>query len=100
MRPAARSSTHAQLEQAKKIESQAEKQNWNAPASLHAMIDGHKQRFEKLKDNKEAAEIVAYDRDSIERLDKRLVEIAQEEAAKAAAQKEAARQAAAEMPQP
>ena len=95
-----RAQLHAQLEQAKKVEGQAEKQNWNAPAPLRAMIDGHKQRIEKLKDNKEAAEIVAYDRDAIERLEKRIVAIAQEEAAQAAAQKEAARQAAVETPQP
>jgi DNA repair exonuclease SbcCD ATPase subunit len=95
-----RAQLHAQLEQAKKVEGQAEKQNWNAPAPLRAMVDGHKQRIEKLKDNKETAEILAYDRDAIERLEKRIVAIAQEEAAQAAAQKEAARQAAAAAPPP
>jgi hypothetical protein len=94
-----RAQLHAQLEQAKKTEGQDEQQNWNAPGQLRALIDGHKQRIEKLKGNKEAAEIVAYDREAIERLEKRIAQIAEEEAAKAAAQKEVARQAAAEASQ-
>ena len=93
---------HAQLEQAKKTESEAEKQNWNSPGKLHALIEGHRQRIEKLKDNKEAAEIVAYDRDAINRMEKRIAEIAEQEAAQAEVQKaEAARQAEqASHPQP
>jgi hypothetical protein len=85
---------HAQLEQAKATEGAAEKQHWNSPGQLRALIESHQQRLEKLKYNKEAAEIVAYDRDAIDRLEKRIAQLAEEEAAKAEAAKEAARQAA------
>jgi hypothetical protein len=91
-----RAQLHAQLEQAKKTESAAEQQDWNSPDQLRALIDGHQQRAEKLKDNKEAAEIVAYDRDAVDRLQKRIAQIGEEEAAREEARKEAARQAAQE----
>ena len=91
-----RAQLHAQLEQAMKTEGQAEQQNWHTPEQLRALIDGHKRRIEKLKDNKEAAEIVAYDRGAMERLEKRIAQIAEEEAARAEAEKEAAKQAAAD----
>lgn len=87
-----RAQLHAQLEEARKNESAAEQQGWNSPERLRAMIEGHEQRIARLKDNKEAGEIVAYDRDSVARLEKRIVQIAEEQAAKA----EAAKQAAAE----
>jgi hypothetical protein len=48
----------------------------------------------KLKDNAAAAEIIAYDREAIDRLEKRIAQIAEEEAAKAEAAQEAAKQAA------
>jgi hypothetical protein len=89
-----RTQLHTQLEEAKKTEGAAEKQNWDSPEHLRAFIEGHQQRIEKLKDNKEAAEIVAYDRDAIDRLEKRIAQIADEEAAKAEAAKEAAKEAA------
>ena len=89
-----RSQLHAQLEEAKKTEAAAEKQDWNSPEQLRGLIQGHEQRIERLKDNKEAAEIVAYDRDAVDRLEKRISQIAEEEAAKAEAAKEAAREAA------
>jgi len=95
-----RAQLHAQLEEAKKTEGQAEQQGWNSPEQLRALIDGHKQRIEKLKDNKEAAEIVAYDRQAIDRLEKRMAQIAEEEAARAEAEKEAAKRAADEARQP
>lgn len=91
-----RAQLHAQLEQAKKTEAQAEQQSWNSPNQLRGLIEGHQLRIDKLKDNKEAAEIVAYDRDTIDRLGKRIAQIAEEEAAKAEAEKEAAKQAAEE----
>jgi hypothetical protein len=81
---------HAQLEQSKKTESEAETQNWNSSEKLRALIEGHRQRMERLKDNKEAAEIVAYDRDAIDRMEKRIAQIAEQEAAKAEAAKQAA----------
>ena len=87
---------HAQLEDAKKTEAAAEKQDWDSPEKLRAMIQGHEQRIEKLKDNKEAAEIVAYDRDAVDRLEKRITQIAEQEAAKQKAAEEAAKEAARE----
>jgi len=85
---------HAQLGEAKKSEAAAEKQDWDSPDRLRALIQGHEQRIEKLKDNKEAAEIVAYDRDAVDRLEKRIAQIAEEEAARAEAAREAAQESA------
>jgi len=90
----ARVHLHAQLEEAKNTEAAAEKQHWDSPDGLRALIQGHEQRIDRLKNNKEAAEVVAYDRDAIDRLEKRIAQIAEEEAAKAEAQKEAAQEAA------
>lgn len=89
-----RAQLHAQLEEARKTEGAAEQQQWNSTGQLRALLQGHEQRIARLKDNKEAAEIVAYDRDSIDRLQKRIAQIAEQEAAKAEAAKEAAQQAA------
>lgn len=85
-----RAQLHRQLEEAKKTESQAEQQAWNSTAGLRALIEGHQQRIDQLKDNHEAGEIVAYDRDAIERLEKRIADLAAQEAARAEAAKEAA----------
>jgi membrane protein involved in colicin uptake len=96
-----RAQLRAQLETAKKTEATAETEAWGSAEKLRALAQAHQQRIDKLKDNKEAAEIVAYDRDAIERLTKRIAQIAEEEAAKAeaakaeAAKAEAAKQAAA-----
>ncbi len=84
-----RAQLHEKLAEAKKTEGQAEQQAWNSPAQLRALIEGHHQRIEKLKDNKEAADIVAYDRDAVDRLEKRIAQIAEEQAAKAEAAKAA-----------
>jgi hypothetical protein len=87
---AGRAQLHEKLAEAKKTEGQAEQQAWNSPAQLRALMEGHQQRIEKLKDNKEAADIVAYDRDAVDRLEKRIAQIAEEQAAKAQAAKQAA----------
>jgi hypothetical protein len=79
-----RSQLHAQLEDASKLETEVEKQGWNSPNDLRRLIQGHEQRIDKLKDNTEAKEIVAYDRDAIDRLQKRIAELAEQQAAKAA----------------
>jgi hypothetical protein len=89
-----RTQLHAQLDEARKTEAAAEKQDWDSSDKLRAMLQGHEQRIEKLKDNKEAAEIVAYDHDAVDRLEKRLAQIAEVEAAKAEAAKEAAKEQA------
>ncbi len=75
---------HQQLEEAQKTEAQAEKQNWDSAAVLRVLINGHQQRMEKLKGNTQAGEILAYDQSAIERLEKRIAELAAQEAAKAA----------------
>ena len=81
-----RTKLRAQFEDAKRIEAQTEQQDWNSPANLRALIQGHEQRIAKLKDNSQAAEIVAYDREAINRLEKRITELAEQQAAKAEAQ--------------
>jgi hypothetical protein len=81
-----RAQLHAQLEDARKVETQAEKQDWNSPADLRRLVQGHEQRIEKLKDNAEAKEIVAYDRDAVDRLQKRIAALAEQQAARAAEQ--------------
>jgi hypothetical protein len=81
-----RAQLHAQLEDARKLETQVEQQAWNSSPDLRRLIQGHEQRIEKLKDNPEAKEILAYDRDAVDRLQKRIVELAEQQAAKAAQQ--------------
>ncbi len=78
-----RTQLHTQLEDAKKLETRVEQQDWNSPADLRRLIQGHEQRIEKLKDNSEAKEIVAYDRDAVDRLQKRIAALAEQQTAKA-----------------
>jgi hypothetical protein len=78
-----RAQLHTQLEDAKKLETGVEQQDWNSAADLRRLIQGHEQRIEKLKDNAEAKEIVAYDRDAVDRLQKRIAALAEQQAAKA-----------------
>jgi len=94
-----RAQLHAQLEEAKKTEAAEEKHDWDSSERLRVLVQGHEQRIEKLKDNKEATEIVAYDRDAIDRLGKRIAQVQDEEAARAQAAKEAAERAAQESAQ-
>ena len=81
-----RAQLHAQLEDARKLETEVEKQDWNSPTDLRRLIKGHEQRIERLKDNTEAKEILAYDRDAVDRLQKRIAELAEQQAARAAEQ--------------
>jgi hypothetical protein len=81
-----RAQLHAQLEDARKLETQVEKLGWNSSRDLRRLIQGHEQRIDKLKDNPEAKEILAYDRDAVDRLQKRISELAEQQAARAAAQ--------------
>jgi len=70
-----RQQLHAQFEAAKKREAQFEQQDWNSITPLHNLILAHQQRIDKLTGNKEAAEIIAYDRDALIRLQKRINEL-------------------------
>lgn len=79
---------HQQLEDAQKSEGEVEKRNWDSAAALRRIVAGHQQRMEELKGNTQADEILAYDRQSIERLEKRIADLAAQEAAKAEAAEE------------
>src|ERR1700756_115672 len=70
-----RQQLHTQLEAAKKREAQFEQQDWNNMTLLHNLILAHQQRIDKLTGNNEAAEIIAYDRDAMIRLQKRINEL-------------------------
>jgi CRISPR/Cas system CMR-associated protein Cmr1 (group 7 of RAMP superfamily) len=74
-----RQKLHEQLEQSKQNESQLEKQAWNSIPELRQLIDWHQHRIEQLTGNTEAGEIVAYDRDAIARMEKRIAELIQQE---------------------
>lgn len=70
-----RQQLHAQLEQAQRTEAQIEKQDWDSPLLLEEVIKAHQQRIDKLKDNSQAGEILAHDREAIDRLQKRIAEL-------------------------
>jgi hypothetical protein len=79
-----RAQLRRQLDDAQKTEALVEKQNWDSAVALRRLIDGHQQRIDKLKGNTQAGEILAYDQQSIERLEKRIADLAAQEAARAA----------------
>jgi hypothetical protein len=79
---------HQQFEEAQKTEAEVEKQNWDSTAALRRLIAGHQQRMEKLKGNAQAGEILVYDQQSVERLEKRIADLAAQEAQKAEAAQE------------
>lgn len=70
---------HQQLLDTRQYESGLEHQAWNSGFKLHQLIDWHQQRIDKLTGNSQAAEILAYDRDSIARLQNRINELAQQQ---------------------
>ena len=78
----------AQLEEARRLEADGEKRAWNSEPQLRALIKGHQRRIEKLDGNTQAAEILAYDRESITRLEKRIADLAEQQASKAVEQVE------------
>lgn len=80
-----RTKLHAQLEEAKQREAQFEKQDWNSPTALRELIKSHQQRIDQLTGDSQAAEILAYDRDSITRLEKRINDLAEQQSAQPAA---------------
>jgi hypothetical protein len=79
-----RAQLRRQLDDAQKTEALVEKQDWDSAVALRSLINGHKQRIDKLKGNTEAGEIVAYDQAATERLEKRIADLAAQEAARAA----------------
>jgi hypothetical protein len=80
-----RQKLHEQLEESKRTEDKIEKQEWDSPALLEQVIVAHQQRIDKLKDNSQAGEIIAHDREAIERLQKRIEELRAQAATQPAA---------------
>lgn len=85
---------HAQLQETIQHESQIEKQAWNSMDDLVKLIQWHQQRIQKLTGNPQAGEILAYDRNSIARIQARINELAAEEKAKEEAAIEQAKEEA------
>jgi TolA-binding protein len=89
-----RQQLHTELEQAKAREGEIEKQDWNSVTLLRDVIKAHQHRIEQLSGNSQAGEIVAYDRESVARLEKRLSDLEAQEAARPRAEDQAAAQSA------
>lgn len=70
-----RQQLHDQLEQSERREADIEKQDWNSVTLLHDLIGAHQHRIDQLSNNSQATEIVAHDRDAMERLQKRINEL-------------------------
>jgi small-conductance mechanosensitive channel len=80
-----RAQLHSQLEQAEQSEGQAEKQAWNSVPELAQLAKWHEHRVERLAGNSQGGVIVAYDRDSIARLQQRIADLAEQAKAEASA---------------
>lgn len=70
-----RQQLHQQLLDSQKREAEIEQADWGSITLLQALIKSHQQRIEKLTGNSQAGEIVAHDRDSIARLEKRIADL-------------------------
>ena len=86
---------HQQLEETKQHEAEVEKNVWNSTDQLVKLIHWHQDRIEKLKGNSQAGEIVAYDTDSVARIQARINQLAEQEKAKELAAIEKAKEEAA-----
>jgi hypothetical protein len=75
---------HNQLEQSKTREAEIEKQDWDSITLLRGLIDAHQHRIDQLKDNSQAGEILAHDRDAIARIEKRIADLQAQQAEQAA----------------
>jgi membrane protein involved in colicin uptake len=73
---------HQQLVETKQHEAEVEKNVWGSTDQLVKLIHWHEDRIEKLKANSQASEIVAYDTDSIARIQTRINQLAAEEKAR------------------
>jgi hypothetical protein len=81
-----RQQLHAQLEQSKTRESEIEQQDWGSITLLRGLIEAHQHRIDQLKDNTQAGEILAHDRDAIARIEKRIADLQTQQAAQQAIQ--------------
>ena len=84
-----REALRAKLLEQEQREAQIEKLYWNSPEKLQVLIKSHEERIDQLKGNNAGAAIVAHDKDSIARLEKRIAEIEAEREAAAKAAEEA-----------
>lgn len=76
-----RQQLHAQLEDLKKSDAQVEQKAWNVIPALRALIQVHQDRIPKFTGNGQAGEILAYEHDSITRLEKRIADLEAQAAA-------------------
>jgi hypothetical protein len=83
-----REKLHEQFEETKQHESEIEKRVWNSTDPLVKLIQWHKQRMAKLASNPQAVEIVAYDADSVTRIQNRINKLAELEDAREEAEAE------------
>ena len=63
---------HAQLVQTIQHESEIEKQAWDSMDALVKLVKWHQRRIDRLTGNPQATEVLAYDRDSITRIQSRI----------------------------
>lgn len=89
-----RQNLHNQLEDLKKSDAQIEQKAWNVIPTLRALIAVHQDRIAKFTGNSQAGEILAYEHDSVTRLEKRITDLEAQAAAQAAAAEQAAKDAA------
>ncbi|HEX8813009.1 MAG TPA: hypothetical protein VF742_13550 [Terracidiphilus sp.] len=73
---------HAQLEHTIQHETDIEHQAWNSMDSLVKLIQWHQRRIDRLSGNPQATEVLAYDHESIVRIQTRINELDAQEKAK------------------
>jgi len=83
---------HAQLDETIHHEVEVERNIWNSMDQLVKLIQWHQRRIDRLSGNSQAAEILAYDRDSITRIQTRINQLAAQEKAKELADIEKAKE--------
>ena len=83
---------HAQLEATIHHEAEVERNVWSSMDQLVKLIHWHQNRIDRLSGNSQAAEILAYDRDSITRLQTRINQLDAQEKAKELADIEKAKE--------
>jgi hypothetical protein len=83
---------HAQLQETIQHESQIEKQAWDSMDQLVKLIHWHQQRIDRLTGNPQATEVLAYDRESLTRLQTRINQLDMEAKARELAAAEKAKE--------
>ncbi len=87
---------HQQLDETRQHEADVEKQAWNSMDQLVKLIQWHQHRIDRLTGNSQAAEVVAYDRGSIARIQTRINDLAAQEKVNELAAEEKAKEEALE----